>query len=1123
VIASAAPRSDIDPVPPAAAQSHGVPYPGLRPFRPDEEAFFFGRERQVDRMIDKLARQRFLAVVGTSGGGKSSLVNCGLRPALHRGMMAEAGSSWRVVQFRPGANPTRAFAQALAQVLFEGQDDDRAMLDSIVEANLHVSSLGVLDLYAQARLPADMNLLIVVGQFEELFRYHRQDTGGDSEASGVSPMAAAFVRLMLEARTQPRIHVVITMRSDFLGDCAQFRGLAEAINDGQYLVPRLTRDETRAAIMGPVSVVGDELDPVLVTQLLNDVGDSPDQLSILQHALNRTWAYWRHDGGAIGPVSLAHYDAVGGMGRALDLHAEKAYGELKSERLKTVCERVFRALTDRGTDIRGVRRPTTFGALCAITSATDVELMQVLAVFRKASRSFVMPPVNEAITPETMIDISHESLMRVWVRLKGWSQQEAESAQAYVRLAETALLHKQGRASLWRDAELANALRWWRLNAPNPAWAQQHRGDFGQAMSFLDLSQHAATTSFARLTAIRLWVRWRKVAGFVFVLLALFSNWLDGDATMFSGDVKTLNNLIGGSVVLLVIAWLVGEFAYRPIKRRFLLRKLQRAELSAQAPDATTRPRSRVIAKRAVLWASLLGVVMLYTLVIRSWYANSELEQRTHVAEERVSAAVGLLYAGSLTDSGTHADSADRSSQAQATQISLRSALYCAAGDCADSVPKLRRALLAFDSLRVRIDTLALLATKPPANMGWGMWRGRRLLANARSRWMDGYYVAFQDSLESQMTASLRNLDSLRARTDYTENYETLKALLLLHDARRATSRKDFLVRALLQRTLPVQGDALSTALQHQHVQRFVSLYASGEYALRDSSGLDTAVVRAARAQLRTWPDGFTAVDRAVYTALVAAAEAQVKPVWLDMVASAGALRSVGGVSGAYTREGRTLIERALTADIAPLLRNESWVMNEPGTITTADYAPQAIIDYYDAAFPWWWSKYLESITVSPAVDLREAAELMKRLTGARPALRTVLRMIDEHGVNLLAGTPGSVALASFWTASPEPGSYGDAMSSLRTALDSLQVGQGLEGEEASRVHHADAVLAAQRAGTAHEALVRRALRLDDYRDRMISRILLEPVTIVREVLKRTSPPVRPSERKAGGGRARPT
>jgi hypothetical protein len=189
VIASAAPRSAIDPVTPAPAQSHGVPYPGLRPFRPDEEAFFFGRERQVDRMIDKLARQRFLAVVGTSGGGKSSLVNCGLRPALHRGMMAAAGSSWRVVQFRPGANPTRAFAQALAQVLFEGQDDDRAMLDSIVEANLHVSSLGVLDLYAQARLPADMNLLIVVDQFEELFRYHRQDTGGDSEASGVSPMA----------------------------------------------------------------------------------------------------------------------------------------------------------------------------------------------------------------------------------------------------------------------------------------------------------------------------------------------------------------------------------------------------------------------------------------------------------------------------------------------------------------------------------------------------------------------------------------------------------------------------------------------------------------------------------------------------------------------------------------------------------------------------------------------------------------------------------------------------------------------------------------------------------------------------------------------------------------------
>src|SRR5262252_8988519 len=98
------------------------PFPGLRPFREDEDHLFFGRENQVDRMVDKLAAGRFLAVVGTSGAGKSSLVNCGLRPALRRGLMAGAGTVWKMVQFRPGADPIRVMSNAIAreETLFAG-------------------------------------------------------------------------------------------------------------------------------------------------------------------------------------------------------------------------------------------------------------------------------------------------------------------------------------------------------------------------------------------------------------------------------------------------------------------------------------------------------------------------------------------------------------------------------------------------------------------------------------------------------------------------------------------------------------------------------------------------------------------------------------------------------------------------------------------------------------------------------------------------------------------------------------------------------------------------------------------------------------------------------------------
>ena len=150
------------------------PFPGLRPFREDEETLFFGREAQVDAMVDKLAVTRFLAVVGTSGSGKSSLVNCGLVPALHRGLMAGAGSAWRVATLRPGNRPLRALAEALAQpgMLGCAQGDDSGFTPAeMMEALLRMSKLGIVDAFEQAHLDPKQNLLVVVDQFEELFRY----------------------------------------------------------------------------------------------------------------------------------------------------------------------------------------------------------------------------------------------------------------------------------------------------------------------------------------------------------------------------------------------------------------------------------------------------------------------------------------------------------------------------------------------------------------------------------------------------------------------------------------------------------------------------------------------------------------------------------------------------------------------------------------------------------------------------------------------------------------------------------------------------------------------------------------------------------------------------------------
>ena len=465
------------------------PFPGLRPFDEEENYLFFGRESQVDELINKLSANKFLAVVGTSGSGKSSLVNCGLFPALHGGYMTKTGSSWRIAKFRPGHDPIREMASALAQknVLFAQEKIGKLPLSSIILTNLQRSKLGLVETYKQARLSADENLLIVADQFEELFRFRKLR----SDYTENHDNATAFVNLLLTAsqQTEVPIYVVITMRSDFLGDCSAFRGLPEAINKGQYLVPRMKRRERKKAIAGPIEVAGARITDRLLMRLVNDVGDNPDQLSILQHALNRTWAEWEKAGNQDEPIDLEHYNKIGTMSAALDQHANRAYHELETARAKKICEKMFKALTDVGMDNRGVRRPTQLGTLCEIIEATQEEVIEVIDVFRKPSRSFLMPPADRTLDKDTIIDISHESFMRIWKRLIQWTEEEQEAVRTYQRLSDAATLYKEGKGSLLSDPYLPFALNWKKTQKPNAAWAARYDKNFEEVIDFLNKSK----------------------------------------------------------------------------------------------------------------------------------------------------------------------------------------------------------------------------------------------------------------------------------------------------------------------------------------------------------------------------------------------------------------------------------------------------------------------------------------------------------------------------------------------------------------------------------------------------------------------------------------------------------
>ena len=425
------------------------PYPGLRSFRRDESFLFFGRRDQTVTLLQKLQPTRFLAVVGSSGCGKSSLVRAGLIPSLETGFLTDAGSRWRVAEMRPGSRPLAGLAQSLLDPAALGAaDGDIPESRAFLLATLRRGPLGLVEALRDHPLPPRTNLLLLVDQFEEIFRFRRQED--PEQTVRQREEAEAFVALLIATAAQrdAPIYVVLTMRSDFLGDCAVFTGLPEAINESQFLTPRLNREQCRRAIEGPARVFGGDVDPALSNHLLNEMGTDSDQLPLLQHALMRMWNQAKKRSGSDAPNLIQEdYQAVESLSDALSDHADEALAEL-DETQKKAAEVIFRRLTLRDADGRDTRRPARLRDLAASASISDAEAAAIVDIFRREGRSFLMPPAGIPLTPDTVVDISHESLIRQWRRLKGWTEErpngpvsspgwvaeEAESAAQYRRL-----------------------------------------------------------------------------------------------------------------------------------------------------------------------------------------------------------------------------------------------------------------------------------------------------------------------------------------------------------------------------------------------------------------------------------------------------------------------------------------------------------------------------------------------------------------------------------------------------------------------------------------------------------------------------------------------------------------
>jgi tetratricopeptide (TPR) repeat protein/energy-coupling factor transporter ATP-binding protein EcfA2 len=487
------------------------PFVGLRPFESQESVLFFGRDKQTVALLQQLHRTRFLAVVGSSGCGKSSLIRAGLIPKLKAGFLVKRRERWTVLTLKPGDSPLRNLATV---VLGAGAEEPtEESLGAFVKKMRVEGAEAIVDLIAAQLNVAGANLLLLIDQFEEIFRFvlsaapgQRQEATADEAAAQAasrerrSDEAARFVSIIMELSQQRAlpVYVVLTMRSDFISDYDIFNGLPEAVNGNLYLVPRLDRQQYEDAVKGPIKLYGRDSTPRLLKRVVNDLGGETDQLPVMQHALMRTWENWlkRGDGG---PLDLPQYEAAGTIKNALSWDADTALKEL-NEGEPEIAERLFQALVETDMHGRRVRRPVRLSVIQQITGATPEVILGVIEHFRRDGRCFLTLS-SERVEGDPLIDISHESFIRQWDKLREWVGAENESREIYTRLADAALRHATHGGRLWGedDPDLQQTLDWWKKREPNEAWAVRYHPAFQLAASFLKKSEEKRETDKAEI------------------------------------------------------------------------------------------------------------------------------------------------------------------------------------------------------------------------------------------------------------------------------------------------------------------------------------------------------------------------------------------------------------------------------------------------------------------------------------------------------------------------------------------------------------------------------------------------------------------------------------------------
>ena len=470
------------------------PFVGLKPYTKENSNFYFGREQEVENLLGVLQKNKFVTLSGATGAGKTSLINAGLIPRLKKGFVGQAGKDWAIASFRPGIEPLLNLSQALTasevlKVDVKSNTTDRKYYSEIIS---NFGSLGIVEIYKRSEIFGKKNLLIIIDQLEDLYKYNRYFNSAASDEDDT--LMDLIYRTVTIKNTA--IYFLICIETSYLTKFTLYNKLQEIISKSQYSIQNIDHSGIHQILENTFYKKNIQFDPIVLDLIIDTLKEEISYLPNLQFLLYKLYKKFIINGDGKSIISQADVEALGGIKQAIAKDFENLY-ESSSEIEQYSMANFFKAILDT-QNLSSKVQYETISKISEHINISQSALSSKIRLFKKTfnelfdvfepSISGIPIAENKSFDSKNILSLKYTEFLN-WERHFEWKKEEERDFEYFKSLSEDAIKKNKGEISYLKTPELESAIAWKEKEYHNKSWAKKYNLDFDKTINYINESE----------------------------------------------------------------------------------------------------------------------------------------------------------------------------------------------------------------------------------------------------------------------------------------------------------------------------------------------------------------------------------------------------------------------------------------------------------------------------------------------------------------------------------------------------------------------------------------------------------------------------------------------------------